>query len=277
MTPKTVFACLTDEAPAPALCRAAATLAAGWDAHLTGLHVKEGLTVSPSFRVELPRSVYAMIDETQSAHADRLQAAFEAASGGLGARAEWRCVSADGDLESDRMVEAVRAADLVCMSAATGTGTFQQRFLHEAVIRQAGRPVLVVPEAAEVAGLSRAVVGWRDTAQATRALHDLLPLLAPGASVKLVAFEEGRRLGDAGDAMTDLAAALSRHGFAAEAARRTDRVDSVSAALEGEARAFGADVLAVGAYGHSRLYDLVLGAVSRDLLRETHLPVLFSR
>nr|WP_238941454.1 universal stress protein [Jannaschia sp. Os4] len=76
--------------------------------------------------------------------------------------------------------------------------------------------------------------------------------------------------------MEDVAAALSRHGHAVEIARHDD-VPSVAAALEEAAHDFDADLLAVGAYGHSRAYDLLLGAVSRDLLRQTRMPVLFSR
>lgn len=278
MTPKTVLACLTDQTGAPALARAAAALAAGWDAHLIGLHVMEGLVFYPRIPVSVPSTVYASIRKTQRDHAERLEAAFGQAGDRLGARAEWRLLTAEGELPSDAAVESARAADLVMMSAAeAGQETYQQRFLQEAVIRGSGRPVLVVPRDAEISDLTRAVIGWRDTAQAARALHDLVPLLSEGAAIRLVAFGEGPRLGDVGDVMTDLAAALSRHGLDVEIDRRLDRVDSISGALEAEAREFGADVLTVGAYGHSRAYDLILGAVSRDLLRETRMPVLFSR
>ncbi|TFL17180.1 universal stress protein [Jannaschia formosa] len=278
MTPKTVLACLTDEAGAPALTRTASTLATGWDAHLVGLHVMEGVVFYPRYPVSIPATVYQGIRKHQREQAERLKAVFDKESAGLGARAEWRLLTAGDELPSDAAVEVARAADLVMMSAAEGgQDAHQQRFLQEAVIRGAGRPVLVVPKDGETAGLGRALVGWRDTAQAARALHDLVPLLSAGAAIRLVSFGPGPRLGDAGEVMTDLAATLSRHGFEVEIDRRFDRVESIAGALEAEAREFGADVLAVGAYGHSRAYDLILGAVSRDLLREARIPVLFSR
>lgn len=278
MTPKTVLACLTDVPGAPALSRAATALAERWDAHLVGLHVMEGVIFYPTFPVSIPDAVYAGIHESQEAHAAQLESAFKAASDTLGPRAEWRLLTAAGELPSDAAVESARAADLVMMSAAEeGYQTYQHRYLQEAVIRGSGRPVLVIPREAALSRLDRALVGWRNTAQATRAVHDLVPLLSEGAAIRMVAFEDGPRLGDEGEAMTDLAAALSRHGFDVEIARRPDRVDSIAEALEAEAQAFGADLLAVGAYGHSRAYDLILGAVSRDLLRQTRLPVLFSR
>ncbi|HBB84454.1 MAG TPA: hypothetical protein DC031_14580, partial [Sulfitobacter sp.] len=51
----------------------------------------------------------------------------------------------------------------------------------------------------------------------------------------------------------------------------------VAAALSREAMERGADMVAVGAFGHSRAYDLVIGAATRDLLRHSEVPVLFSR
>lgn len=279
MTPKTVLACLVDVESAPALCMAAATLAAGWDAHLVGLHAMEGVVFYPRYPISVPGTVYKHIRREQSALAEHLETAFRGATKDLGAHAEWRLLTVENDLPSDRAVESARAADLVVMGVARGGASeaYQQRFLQEAVIRDSGRPVLVVPSEAEMRVPRRAVVGWRDTAQATRAVHDLIPLLPEGGAVKLVTFEMGVRLGEGGDQMTDLAAALARHGLEVEIARRTDRIDSISGALQAEARDFGADLLVVGAYGHSRLYDLILGAVSRDLLRETGVPVLFSR
>jgi nucleotide-binding universal stress UspA family protein len=279
MTPKTLLACLTDADGAPALCAAAATLAEHWDAHLVGLHVMEGVVFYPPYPVGIPGTVYQAIRTEQTAHAGQIEAAFRAATKGLDARCEWRLLSSDNDLPADRAVESARAADLVMMNAVeAGTvNTYQQRFLQEAVIRGSGRPVLIVPAAGEIRVPRRAVVGWRDTAQATRAVHDLIPLLSGGGAVRIVAFDMGARLGETGDQLTDLAASLARHGLEVEIARRTDVVDSISGALQAEAREFGADLLAVGAYGHSALYDLILGAVSRELLRETAIPVLFSR
>ena len=278
MTPKTVLACLIKEDGAGTLSRAAASLAARFDAHLVGLHVMEGMAFYPSFPTSLPDSVYADIRSRQEDLSKTLQRRFDAATEGMGARAEWRVLPAMNALPADLAVESARVADLVVMSVAEGGDhVYQQRFLQEAIIRGAGRPVLILPRDIDSLAPKRAVVGWRDTPQATRALHDLLPLLEPGGALRLVTFGPGPRVGDAGDQMTDLAAALDRHGLEVEVARRTDKISSIAEALQDEARDFGADLLAVGAYGHSRLYDLILGAVSRDLLRGTRVPVLFSR
>ena len=278
MPPQTVLACLTDEAGAPLLARAAATLSEAWGARLIGLHVMEGLVLYPSFRVGVPDAVHRGLGERQQAHVARLEAAFAEATRDLGARAQWRTTSAGDGLVSDRVVECARAADIVLMgTAGDGAEAYQQRFLQEAVIRGGGRPVLVVPRGAGIGGADRAVAGWRDTAEATRAVHDLAPLLAPGAALRLVSFGEGPRPGGSGGVLTELTGALARHGLDVEIERRPDPGIPISEALEDEARAFGADLLAVGAYGHSRAYDLILGAVSRDLLRRTRMPVLLSR
>ncbi len=278
MPPKTVLACLTDLDGAPSLCAAGVALAQPWEAHFVGLHVMEGLVVYPSFRVELPTSVYRSIADQQQRHGTDLEAAFDRATADLGARAEWRLLSAQGGSSAALVVDSARAADVVLMSAAEeGADTQERRFVQEAVIRGCGRPVLVVPRGFAFRGLERAVVGWRDTPEATRALHDLVPLLAPGAALRLVAFGDGSDPDEPGHVMRDLAASLARHDLRVEIERRPRDGRPVATRLEEEARAFEADVLAVGAYGHSRAYDLIIGAVSRELLRRSGLPVLFSR
>jgi nucleotide-binding universal stress UspA family protein len=107
-------------------------------------------------------------------------------------------------------------------------------------------------------------------------VHDALPLLRPGARVRLLAVGRPRRSGERDDAMTDMARALSRHGFEVDVAR-CERQGTISETLSREAFERGADMLVIGAYGHSRAYDLVLGAVTTELLGSARLPVLAAR
>lgn len=76
---------------------------------------------------------------------------------------------------------------------------------------------------------------------------------------------------------SDLAAAFARHGIKTTLVERSWEHPGVAAALNKEAFERGADMIAVGAFGHSRTYDLVIGAATRELLRNTEFPVLFSR
>ena len=83
-------------------------------------------------------------------------------------------------------------------------------------------------------------------------------------------------IGDtAADGVADGAAMLQRHGVAIELQRIEELDGDAGEVLLGQAAAHGADLLVMGAYGHSRLRELVFGGATRHVLREANLPVLF--
>lgn len=162
-------------------------------------------------------------------------------------------------------------------------------------------PVLTVPfigltaEGAVSGGswpLRRALVAWADTRQSARALHDALPLLARAAHVELISFaNHDRGVGSSHRASLDLVAAyLGRHGVQAtptllsqaepsvgERMRRGGVPDvAVAEALLSHAADMQADFIVMGGYGHSRLWELVLGGVTRTMLETMTVPVLMS-
>ena len=101
-----------------------------------------------------------------------------------------------------------------------------------------------------------------------------LPWLARAEAVRILTAEEYQRRGPAA---ADLATYLALHDIAAEIAtfRPLDR--DVGAGLLQAAGEFGADLLAMGAYSHSRLRQLLLGGVTRHVLEHAKLPVLMNR
>ncbi|MBS0561260.1 MAG: universal stress protein [Proteobacteria bacterium] len=147
------------------------------------------------------------------------------------------------------------------------------------VLMRSGRPVLLVPFAGKHPAMARNVlIGWSGTREAARAVHDALPLLAPGARVTVLSVQKGH----AGEAEPHkpgeaLAEHLVRHGFAATAARTvSDHNVGDADALLNFASDLGADLLVTGAYGHSRVREIVLGGVTNALLDHATLPVLMS-
>ena len=74
-----------------------------------------------------------------------------------------------------------------------------------------------------------------------------------------------------GDAGTAAATEAAVNLIAEEAPYR-----SIAAALQDTAEELGADMIVTGAFGHSMIYDFVIGAVTSDLLSSMKLPVLFS-
>ncbi len=277
MTIRTILACLTTETAAPNLSAAGAALAARFDAHLIGQHTIEALMVYPGIAMHVPPPAFEAFNSGQLAQADAIEAIFQEVTRRDAIRGEWRLVKTESITAADRMIESARSCDLVLMSRPDREhDRTDQRHAVQVVIRGAGRPVLLVPPGGIGDGVGkRAIVAHSGTREAARATFDLLPLLADGADVHVVHIGDERdELRD--DAMTELSAALARHGYSVTLTHRVPHGDPVAAVLAREAAEIGADVIAAGAFGHSRAYDLFFGAVTESLIRDADVPVLFS-
>jgi len=145
------------------------------------------------------------------------------------------------------------------------------------LLLHSGRPVLVVPDGAAVTGGGRAVIAWKPSREAARAVHDALPLLRHAGSVDvLVVDPEPDETGYGEDPGADIAAHLARHGLRVEVVARPRMNFSTAYAVLDHARSVGAGLLVAGGYGRSRFRELLLGGATRELLQGTHLPILFS-
>jgi nucleotide-binding universal stress UspA family protein len=134
-------------------------------------------------------------------------------------------------------------------------------------------PVLMVPAGCQrLAAATNAVVAWNGSAEAAQALRLALPLLSEVGQVHVVEVCEADGGLSSGEAVTWLA----RKGVAAEQHEWPAKGRRVSVALLHAAAELGAGLLVMGAYGHSRLRETVLGGVTRDLIGMTTLPLLMA-
>ena len=148
----------------------------------------------------------------------------------------------------------------------------------ESVLVGCARPTLVVPYAGRHRALSRRpMVAWDDSREASRAVADALPLLSRAECVHVLAWREG-----AYEETVPLAARLQSlrqwlawHGVRAETAVEVTTIDIADAMLS-RAADLDADLLVMGAYGHRRLTERLLGGATRGLLESMTLPVLMS-
>ncbi|MBW4093418.1 MAG: universal stress protein [Proteobacteria bacterium] len=150
--------------------------------------------------------------------------------------------------------------------------------LIEHLLLHAGRPLLLVPYAGTFDRIgSQVLIGWTETREAARAVHDALPLLAGAERVTALTILEGREAQtDDEPPAAELARHLQRHGIKAVAARTvTDGIADADALLS-YACDIGVDLLVMGGYGHSPLRERMLGGVTRSLLRHMTVPVLMS-
>ncbi len=277
MTVKTILACLSSKDHARDILATAVPLARQHRAHLIGLRTPQQLMVYPTVAVYIPDSVEIEFLASEKQLTEELEAIFHEATQADDFGAEYRVIPPPVPVP-ERMAQAAYTADLVVMAQdARSDDAPDFEDIEEAVIRRSGRPVLMIPNGFEPGRPfgHNVVIGWSATREAARAVHDAIPLLMPDAKVAIVtvAKEDEERSQSA----NDLAGMLARYGFDVDVEHRQSGDLSVADILKREALERGADLMVTGAFGHSRVYDFVIGAVTIDLMRTAEIPVLFSR
>ncbi len=242
--------------------RLAAGLARRFEAMLTGAAAE---TVPAPLLVHDIDDAQRQDEENAAKVRALLERAEKVFSGNLGegVRSAWHPALAR---PVTHLVAEARAADLVVLGR-RGPEDETPRQLDVPpgpVMMEAGRPVLVVPPGLENLRGARIVVAWKDGPAARRAVSAALPFLRNADQVHVVTTGADARL-EGGE---DVAAHLARHG-AAVTTHFLRAVDTDAAEILRFTRAQDADLLVMGAYGHSRLREWVFGGVTRDVLRSS--------
>ena len=177
---------------------------------------------------------------------------------------EWRSAIAE---PAEYILEQSRAADLVLLGTAQREISFDlAREPNPAdILVASGRPVLVVPPKVEQLPAKCALIAWKDTREARRAVFDALPLLSLCSRAIVVAVDEVNDPMAADISVNDVVVWLSRHGVKAHG-MVLPLLTSPAQQLELLASEEDADLIIAGAYGHSRFRELVLGGTTRDVL-----------
>lgn len=178
----------------------------------------------------------------------------------------------DGERGSE-VATAARTADLVVLAAPEATGLDALvATVPETVVVEAGCPTLVLPAGAWARPIgTRVVIGWNGSREAARAMRDALPFMQGAEAVTLLCLdEEGGRL------LEPAAAMLARHDVQAAVVHASRDERATGAALLAEAARLGADLLVLGAYGRSRLREMLFGGATRDTMLKASLPILYA-
>lgn len=246
-------------------------LARRLDAWVTGL----GIAPLAAAAFATPEAVGLYVGEADAMYQAAVRHApqWEAQLAAHGLRGEWQAVQGD---VVEALCHASRWNDLLVVErpqlvpdAPVGWGVVSR------TVFGAAAPVVVVPETTTTAGAgTRIVIAWNQSREAMLAIRGALPLLA--CADRVVVLE--------GDAMpnpfglrylpqVDLRAWLARHGVAAEFRPFAGGKDSGATLLDA-AHAADADLVVLGAWGHSRITELVLGGATRHLFQYSDLPLL---
>jgi len=167
-----------------------------------------------------------------------------------------------------------RIHDLTILDAAP-VAFAVDRGLIETVLKDSGRPLIVVPRGRGTFNASQIVVAWDGSAKAARALNDALPFLRTAGSVDIVVITGEKDLADAVPG-TEIAPHLVRHGVKVTVRDLPAERGDVAQTLRNAAIQSGADMLVMGAYVHSRLREFVLGGTTQSLLKSSPVPLFLS-
>lgn len=293
MTYQTLLVHLNDVRRAERLLRPAIALAARGTAHLIGLHVVPHVIPPTLLGVQIGAETTSAIKEQLADDGEAIRQLFLRMTAEANLDARWDSITAPtGDLAEAVMTRG-RAADLIVASQADPHWTLAP--IHdfpERLAIESGRPVLIIPNApaggrtgsaatpATPTGLGRTiVVAWNGSRACARAAFDALPLLVDAERVHVLSVSNPSGDPDNQAALlpnTAIAECLARHGVRVRTSETRAIGGDVAATILATCHDVEADLVVLGAYGHSRLHEFVFGGVTRHLMRHGHLPMLFS-
>ena len=257
-----------DDAGLESRLQAALDLACAFEGHITCLHatpLEDYLAVDPLIAAALPEEFSDKMRDLRLALQRRVEERLQRE----GARWDWVHVD---DLISTALIDWSVLSDVLVLSLA-GPALLKDepRPLAAKVSTRAPAPVLAVPPGLEQLSFDRpAVVAWNGSPEAAVALKGALPLLRLVPEVKLLEVEER-----ASRYPRDRAARyLARHGIEPEIMQHAPVDGDVAEAIRRAAIALDAGLIVMGAYGHSRLRQWLLGGVTQSLIQDAPVPLL---
>jgi nucleotide-binding universal stress UspA family protein len=245
---------------------AAVTLGRAFGGYITCLHPTPYgvyLTNDPFTAMMLPVDFSSKMEQLGQEVRSRVEARLRQA------KAEWEWIHVDNETH----IELLRRApivDIIVLSLGSGR---KSQSLAATVAATARAPVLAIPPSQmpfDPAGI--AAVAWDGSAESSVALRASLPLLRKATSVHLIEIDDRtvRTRGAQG------AHYLSRHGVEAHVIRRDADSGDAGGAILKVAEEVGASLLIMGAYGHSRTAEFLLGGATQAVLSNSRIPLLLA-
>ena len=244
------------------------------DSRVTGLFVRPYPIIPPAVFASSAAAVVKEIEASYDAWEERCKETFDEAISAKAAIADWRVDRGATDVclafhahYADIVVVGQAAQEDVDRSIATDLGG--------TVALEAGRPVLLMPhEGSYSSAWKRIMIAWDSSRAATRAVHDAMDFLKAADQVDVLCIDAEESADH--DPGADIAGHLARHGVPAQAHRRVSGDLSTTETLIATMLSMKSDLLVMGAYGHSRLGEIVFGGVTHNIQRHASIPVLMS-
>ena len=278
MTYKSILTILTDPSEVDAVLGAAIPFATEAGAHLDVLCLGIDRTQTGYY---FAGATALMHDETiaqAQAEAAEIEAAARSALGRGDLSWGVDAIVAQSASVTGLIARRSRFADLVILPKPYGPAKYSDApVIVESAMFQGQAPVIVLAEgAAPTAAPKRVVIAWNESAEAMTAVRRALPILKTAALVDICIVAPERHASDTADPGAELSRMLSRHGVKVEVTILAQTLPRVSEVIARHVSDIEADMLVMGAYGHSRFREAILGGATRNMLEHATVPVLMA-
>ncbi|MCC3304509.1 universal stress protein [Sneathiella sp. HT1-7] len=273
MSIKTILLHLSNDSRLEARIETALGLAVEHDAYVIGLYTIAQVTVPTSFMGYVPPEFIEQSRKVEEENAAEAKAKFESLAAKVSRPVE---VVVEEGYAPDLINEHALSADLVIVGQGDpdDENNAQTRYIAEEIVVSSPRPVLIIPSAGNYSNFgSHVIVGWNNTRESSRALHESLPFLKKAEKVTLLRVNATE---DETYETEHILAHLKRHGITANFKSGHWPGISVGDAILDALVDYSGNMLVLGAYGHSRLREMILGGATKNILEHMTAPVLFA-
>ncbi len=278
MSYKTILVNLNDLHRNQVLIDSAAGLARSFGAYLQAAYVVPSVEVYATFGLE-PVIFEGNRDLFRNAE-NSVRATFDSILKDTGIHGDMKVIESTSPAIAGDVIDCARRSDITIVnqpSDETSLSVVGRDFV-ERILLSTGRPTLVVPRNGRTdLAANLAVIGWSGKREAARAVFDSLPLLKRAKKVKVVWVDPEMEYPHPGSLPgAELAESLSRHGIDASVEPISTGGRDAGETLLTVVADSGAELLVMGAYGHSRISEMILGGATKSVLKGMKCPVLFS-
>ena len=249
----------------------ASSLCKAFEAQLTGLYLLQKISIPAYAGAYMPVEVFEANDEETIKLRDKAEAVFTAKSESVNVSGNFNAFAGD---VSTALNEYSRYADLMIVpQRKSDRFDFNPYYQLSDILLGAACPILLVPENNEISPVlppKTVLLAWDGKRECARALMASMPMLSQVKKIDVVSVncEE--------DGANQIAHHIARHGIEAKVHSVKDSQFDIGEYLINQAARLGSDMIIMGAYGHSRIRELMLGGTTRHILEHVQLPVLFS-
>ena len=249
-----------------------------FNAYVTGIHLTPHPNASESSSGFSKAIDYLASDQKELAKsiAETIKSKFEEKASELDIPYEWVCING---IDVNFIIDNARYADIVVLPQGYSRfGEESTQRIDDYLSIYMGRPVIVLPDIKRVFNLpKRIIIAWDESQEATRAVHDVLPFLKYAENINVVCVSNEPEEEKANIIYSDaLRKHLSHHNINVEITYADQLSDGIGKTILQNAIEYDADLIVMGAYGSTRLKEIVLGGATRYLLTNTTIPLFLS-